>query len=223
MPPGYTTVLFDLDGTLTDSKPGIVSSYRYALSSFGIEAGEAEISPWIGPPLRAGLAAFGIPDTDMATAIDRYRTHFGEVGMFDNCLYDGVTEALAELDEAGVTLGLATSKLTVFGERILAHFGIAEHFKVTVGSSQDGSRIEKTDIVSFALESLAWPDPAATALVGDRADDMRAAVHHGLFGVGAGWGYGSETELVSAGSRVIIDQPAGVTGLLLAQPGRKAT
>lgn len=216
MTPEYTTVLFDLDGTLTDSKPGIVASYRHALAGFGIEADESAIAPWIGPPLRSGFAAFGIRDADIPAAIGRYRAHFGEIGMFENRLYDGVTDVLEELHEAGVTLGLATSKLEVFGGRILAHFGIDGLFKVAAGSSQDGTRIEKTDIVSFALESLARPDPATTALVGDRADDMRAAVHHSLFGVGAGWGYGDREELDQSGCRVIIDEPAGLPHLLLA-------
>ena len=215
VPPRYATILFDLDGTLTDSKAGIVSSYRHALAGFGIDADEADIAPWIGPSLRRGFTAFGIPDSQIPAAIDRYRSHFGEVGILQNRLYDGVAEALEELDRAGVTLGLATSKLTAFGERILVQLGIADHFKVAVGSSADGARIDKTDIVAFALESLSWPDPAATAMVGDRADDMSAAVHHGLYPVGVAWGYGNQEELTQSGCRVVIDRPSDLTELFL--------
>ena len=216
VPPRYTAVLFDLDGTLTDSKAGIVSSYRHALAGFGIDADEAAIAPWIGPPLRSGFTAFGIPDDQIPAAIDLYRTHFGEVGILQNRLYDGVAEALAALAGAGVTLALATSKLTTFGEQILVQLGIADHFELAAGATPDGSRIDKTDIVSFALESLSRPDPAATAIVGDRADDMRAAVHHGLFGVGAGWGYGGQDELKASGSDVIIGHPSYITRVLFA-------
>ncbi|HWE54400.1 MAG TPA: HAD hydrolase-like protein [Acidimicrobiales bacterium] len=213
---GYTTVLFDLDGTLTDSKAGIVESYRHTLASYGIEADETSVSPWIGPPLAAGFAAFGLPGEEVPRAIDRYRAHFGDVGIHINRLYDGVADLLTELVNAGITLGLATSKLSRFADQIVARFGIAEHFRFVAGANEDGSRVTKEDIVGFALERLDRPDPGTTAMVGDRSDDMRAAVRHGLFGVGAAWGYGGEEELTAAGSRVLVAAPSDLASLILA-------
>ncbi len=210
----FSTVLFDLDGTLTDSQDGIVSSYQHALAAFGIDADDASIKAWIGPPLQDGFAALGVPAAQVPAAIDRYRAYFAEIGIHRNRLYDGVPAMLAELDRAGVTLGLATSKLVDFAEQIVAQFAIAEHFEVIAGAARDGSRINKADIVAFALESLGWPQPGSAALVGDRGDDMRAAVHHGLFPVGVSWGYGNNEELQASGSQMIIDHPSAVTGLL---------
>lgn len=214
----FTTVLFDLDGTLTDSQAGIISSYQHALAAFDIDADGAAIKPSIGPPLRDGFAALGVPVDDIAAAIDGYRAYFAVIGIRQNRLYDGVAETLMELSRAGLTLGLVTSKLGDFGERILDQFGIAEHFKVVSGATRDDSRITKRDIVTFALESLAWPEAATVALVGDRADDIRAAVHHGLFPVGASWGYGDIEELQTSGSQAIIDHPSAVTDLILRAP-----
>lgn len=212
---GYSTVLFDLDGTLTDSQVGIVSSYQHALALYEIEADEDSIRPWIGPPLYEGLAALGVPSPQIPEAIERYRHYFGRIGILQNRLYEGVADMLVALVEAGVTLGLATSKLERFADQIVDQFEIAGHFKVVAGASLDGSRLSKTDIVASALEGLAWPEPGTVALVGDRADDMRAAVHHGLLPVGAAWGYGDLEELEASGSKVILEQPAAVPALLL--------
>jgi phosphoglycolate phosphatase len=211
---GYTTVLFDLDGTLTDSQQGIVSSYQHALAAFEIDVDETSVKPWIGPPLRDGFATLGVPAGQIPAATDRYRAHFAEIGIHQNRLYDGVPEMLADLGQAGVTLGLATSKLVDFAEQILAQFAIAEHFEVVAGAARDGSRITKADIVAFALESLGRPQLGSAALVGDRGDDMRAAVHHGLFPVGVSWGYGDNEELQASGSQMIIDHPSALTAIL---------
>ena len=210
----YTTVLFDLDGTLTDSQDGIISSYQHALAAFEIDVDQVSIKRWIGPPLRDGFTALGVPPAQVPAAIDRYRAYFAEVGIHQNRLYDGVSQMLAELNQAGVTLGLATSKLVDFAEQIVAQFALAEHFDVVAGAAPDGSRITKADIVAFALESLGWPQPESVALVGDRGDDMRAAVQHGLLPVGVSWGYGDNEELRSSGSQMILDHPSAVTRLL---------
>ena len=110
---------------------------------------------------------------------------------------------------------MATSKLTEFAERIVVHFKIARYFDAVAGASRDGSRTAKRAVVEAALDQLGWPDPATVALVGDRADDMLAAVHFGLFPVGASWGYGNTGELEDCGSQVIISEPAGVLPIVL--------
>lgn len=212
---GYTTVVFDLDGTLIDSKAGIIASYQHALAAFGISADAASITAWIGPPLQEGFVGLGVPTRRVPAAIDSYRAYFADVGIHQNRLYDGVGGVLAELGAAGVAMGLATSKLTEFAQQIVAQFQIGDYFDVVAGASRDGSRITKTDIVAFALDGLGWPDPATVALVGDRADDMAAAVHFGLFAIGASWGYGDVDELETSGSQVRVGEPAGVIPALL--------
>lgn len=222
----FTTVVFDLDGTLTDSLPGIVASFRHALSGVGLDADDESIEHWIGPPLREGLEALGVPRDRLEVAVDSFRTYFSASGIYDNRLFDGVPSMLSELRSAGLTLGLATSKLQTFAARILDHFGISDNFSVIAGASEIDSRLEKEDIVAFALESLGWPDPSTVVLVGDRAHDMHAASHHGLHAVGATWGYGGPEELRDSGSEILIEQPLELTGLLLsgsAEQSRRAT
>ena len=212
---GYTTVVFDLDGTLTDSQAGIIASYQHALGAYDITADAASITAWIGPPLHVGFAALGVPTTEVPDAIDTYRAYFAQTGIYQNRLYDGVTAMLTGLERAGVSLALATSKLTEFAEQIAAQLEIADYFKVVAGANRDGSRTAKKDIVAVALDGLDWPDPTTVALVGDRADDMSAAAHFGLFAVGASWGYGNSEELEASGAQALVAQPAGVIPALL--------
>jgi phosphoglycolate phosphatase len=209
-------VLFDLDGTLTDSQAGIVNSYRHALSLLGLPVDEEAIRRWIGPPLRDGLAALGVPDRLLDTAIITYRAYFVETGMFQNRLYDGVAQALADLRGAGITLGVATSKLDEFAVEILDHFGITKKFAVIAGASRDGRRTHKGDVVDHALDCLGRPDPRTVALVGDREHDVHAATEHGLLPIGASWGYGSAGELTAAGVKHIVSSPSELTRLVLA-------
>lgn len=211
---GYAAVVFDLDGTLTDSQAGIIASYQQALAAYGISADATSITPWIGPPLSVGFGQLGVPKNGILTAVQIYRSYFSEVGIYQNRLYDGVTDLLADLQRAGLAVALATSKLTEFARRILAHLEIAGYFDVVAGADRDGSRVAKKDIVGLALEELGWPGPATVALVGDRADDMLAAVHFGLLPVGASWGYGSIGELEASGSQVILGEPADVLSVL---------
>jgi phosphoglycolate phosphatase len=216
----YAIVLFDLDGTLTDSQAGIVASYVHAVSAFGQVADETTIRQWIGPPLHEGFAALGVPQDQIESAIARYRAYYAETGMYQNQLFAGVAEMLAELAAAGMTLGLTTSKLQRFAETILAHFEIIEHFEVVAGATIDRFRISKEDIVAFALESLGRPEPSTVALVGDRKYDMHAATYHGLHAVGVAWGYGGREELQASGSEVIAEGPRALTDILLSPPGR---
>lgn len=210
----WTTIVFDLDGTLTDSEPGIVASYRHALATFGRKVDDAAIRRWIGPPLGEGLAALGVPAGEIDAAIIAYRAYFTETGMYGNSLFDGVAEMLGKLRGSEMTLAVATSKLQEFAETILDHFRISHHFAVVAGSTRDGSRMIKEEIMAFALASLGQPDPATVAVVGDREQDMRAAVHHGLYAIGAGWGYGTLRELRESGSDVIVEDPTALALLL---------
>ncbi len=208
-------VLFDLDGTLTDSQAGIVASFRHALGSFGLDADAAAIRRWIGPPLVDGLAALGVPAGELDAAVAVYRAYFSTTGLYENRLYDGVDGLLRRLGDAGVTMGVATSKLTPFARRITEHFGIAARFRVVAGGSVDGRRVRKEDVVAHALERLGAPDASTVALVGDRGDDMRAAGAHGLAGIGVTWGYGTPQELADAGAAHLVSSPDELAALLL--------
>lgn len=212
-----TTVLFDLDGTLIDSQEAIVASYRHALSAFGLKARAAAIKGWIGPPLEEGLAALGVPPGGLAAATAVYRDHFAEVGVDESELFDGVPQMLDALTSAGVRLGLTTSKLQTFAESILVRLGIREGFAAVAGTSLDGSRSSKEEVVADALEALGRPHRPDVALVGDRGHDMLAATHHGIFPVGAAWGYGGRAELRRSGAAAVVETPSALTTLLLAR------
>jgi phosphoglycolate phosphatase len=134
--------------------------------------------------------------------------------MYDNRLYDGAADALAQLSSTGTRLALATSKLGDFADAILGHFGLRHYFEVVAGASRDGSRSHKADVAAYALEGLGHPDPGCVALVGDREQDMYAAGELGLYGVGALWGYGSEAELLGAGAQVLVPSPAALVPVL---------
>ena len=213
------TVLFDLDGTITDSAAGIVGSYRHALGRFGLSPSDAEIRRWIGPPLVDGFAALGVAVGSLDEAIAAYRAYFSTTGIRDNRIYPGVAQLLDDLAVAGIRVGLATSKLDEYAEIILEHLGVGPYFEVVVGSTRDGSRLHKRDIVGCALAELGQPAPAGVAMVGDREHDAHAALFHGIYAIGVTWGYGSIEELRTAGAHTLVDTPHELGALILPVDG----
>jgi phosphoglycolate phosphatase len=209
-------VVFDLDGTLTDSQAGIVASYRHTCRTFGLEPDPEAIRPWIGPPLQDGLAALGIAPDDLDAAVATYRSYFSTTGIFDNRLYDGAADLVAGLRRHGVTVALATSKLGDFAQTILDHFGLAAHFAVVAGSTRDGRRRHKVDILGHALSELGHPAPGTVSMVGDREQDVYAAIEHGVHPIGALWGYGSRRELTEAGAELLAAGPRELLTLITA-------
>ena len=210
-------VVFDLDGTLTDSQEGIVASFRHALHAMGLSADDDLIRHQIGPPLVEGFAAMGVPVDQLDLAVVAYRAFFSDTGIYMNRLYEGIEVMLTTMHDSGVRLALATSKLTEFAERILDHFGIGHLFAAVAGSTPDGGILTKWAIVAGALERLGRPDPSGVVLVGDRDQDMRAANDHRLLPVGVTWGYGSESELVDSGARHLVASPAALLSLVLGE------
>jgi len=182
-------VIFDLDGTLTDSAQGIVSSFRHALGEVGAVVPDGDLAGRIvGPPMHDTLREMGLgKDTDAAIAA--YRADYSTRGWAMNRLFDGIAGLLADLQAAGVRLAVATSKAEPTARRILAHFGLDEHFEVIAGASVDGSRSTKSDVVAHALAQLR-PLPDHVLMVGDRAHDVEGAAEHGIDTVVVGWGYG---------------------------------
>ncbi|HTY27419.1 MAG TPA: HAD-IA family hydrolase [Mycobacterium sp.] len=183
-------VIFDLDGTLTDSADGIVASFRHALGVVGADVPAGDLAARIvGPPMHLTLQGMGLGDR-ADDAIAAYRADYTSRGWSMNSLFDGIPQLLADLHAAGVRLAVATSKAEPTALRILEHFGLAEHFDVVAGASVDGSRSSKADVLAHALDQLG-PLPDRVVMVGDRAHDVEGAVEHGIDTVVVGWGYGA--------------------------------
>ncbi|MFG1932125.1 HAD-IA family hydrolase [Mycobacterium sp. NPDC048908] len=182
-------VLFDLDGTLTDSAEGIVSSFKRALGEVGAPVPDGDLaSRIVGPPMHHTLREMGLGD-DTDAAIAAYRADYSTHGWAMNRLFDGVADLLADLRAAGVRLAVATSKAEPTARRILAHFGLDGHFEVIAGASVDGGRATKSDVVAHALAQL-HPLPDRVLMIGDRSHDVEGAAEHGIDTVVVGWGYG---------------------------------
>ncbi len=192
----YQTILFDLDGTLTDPKLGITKSVQYALASFGITASLEELIPLIGPPLKYSFMNFyQFDETTAVAAIAKYREYFAVTGLYENEIFVGVPELLQALQTQGKTLAVATSKPTVYAEQILAHFGILAYFTFVAGSNLDGSRVEKAEVIAYALENLKVTDYSGVVMIGDRKHDLIGAKIVGVDSIGVLYGYGSPEEL----------------------------
>jgi phosphoglycolate phosphatase len=215
--PRYPTILFDLDGTLTDPLEGIARSIRYALERLDRpQLGDEVLRTWIGPSLRDSLA--GVLDGDQAL-VERgmalYRERYGPVGIFENRIYPGIPDLLADLAAAGSRVCLATSKPQIFAQRILEHFGIAGHFTMIGGATLDTSRERKADVIAYVLDALHADARAGAVMVGDREHDVIGARQHDLPTIGVTYGYGSRAELVAAGAAAIADDVAALRDLLL--------
>lgn len=194
-------VIFDLDGTLTDSADGIVASFRHALQTVGADIPDGDLAARIvGPPMHVTLGEMGLGEHADA-AIAAYRADYTTRGWAMNRLFPGVAELLADLRDADVRLAVATSKAEPTARRILAHFELDDHFEVIAGASPDGARSSKADVLAHALAQLA-PLPERVVMIGDRSHDVEGAAVHGISAVVVEWGYGGE------------DFPGGQSGAL---------
>ncbi len=202
-------LLFDLDGTLTDPKEGICTCVQYALASFGIQEPDLDkLEPFIGPPLKESFMQFYDMNEEQAqAAVEKYRERFRDTGIFENRLYDGIPQMLRTLNSKGMFLAVASSKPTVFVERILEHFGIRSYFKAVVGSELDGTRTEKNEVVEEALRQLFGDAPVEknkVYMIGDRRFDIEGAKAQGVDSVGVTYGYGGMEELREARADYIV-------------------
>jgi phosphoglycolate phosphatase len=204
-------IYFDLDGTLTDPKPGITRSIQYALQKLGHHTipTEDELTWCIGPPLRASFAKILGAEDRADRAVSLYRERFSDVGLYENGVYDGIGEVLTTLSQSGQRLFVATSKPHVFAERIIEHFGLRHHFEQVFGSELDGTRVDKSDLLQYALK-IAAVDPAKTVMIGDRSHDMVGAGNNGMKRIGVLYGYGSRDELIGAGALQVCATPPAI-------------
>lgn len=219
-----THVLLDLDGTLSDSEPGILRSLQWACEQEGFPVPtEAEVRSVIGPPFEIGLPSIGIPDDALERVINRYRERYTSIGAFENTLYDGVIDMLDDLAGRGLSLSIATAKPEQTAHPILDYFEISHRFDVRAGASLTSDRRTKAQVIDHALRSLeihADPDLVDhVIMVGDRNHDVHGAMHHGIVCIGVNWGYGTPEELLGAGAVALADSPAEVAELVM-QPYR---
>lgn len=211
----YKTVLFDLDGTLTDPGLGITNSVAYALKKYGIEVSYREkLYSFIGPPLKDSFKKYyGFSDEKAMEAIMYYREYFKDKGIFENEVYDGIKELLRRVKESGRKIVLATSKPEEFALRILEHFELTEFFDVVAGASMDEKRNKKGDVIKYALEKGCLT-PEDAVMIGDREHDVLGAQENGIDTIGVLYGYGSRDELEKAGAMHIAETVDDVYALL---------
>jgi phosphoglycolate phosphatase len=200
-------LLFDLDGTLTDSRPGILASMRHALLALDLRIPPDEaLSRFIGPPTHEAfreLLASHDPELN-ARAIAIYRQRYSKLGLFESSLYPGIAHGLLTLCEAQIPLFVVTSKPEVYANTIIDHFGLRQYFGHVYGSELSGERSNKGELISHVLQregiakSQAW-------MIGDRLHDVVGAKRNGLRSAGVLWGYGSRAELGDAGADVVFE------------------
>ncbi|MBR6567435.1 MAG: HAD family hydrolase [Clostridia bacterium] len=211
----YKTVLFDLDGTLTDPGLGITNSVAYALKRYGIEVQDREaLYAFIGPPLNDSFKRYyNFSDEKAMEAIMLYREYFKDKGIFENEVYEGIIPLLKRIKESGRKIILATSKPEEFAVRILEHFGLAEYFDVVAGASMDEKRNKKGDVIKYALEKGGLTAENAV-MIGDREHDVYGARENGIDTIGVLYGYGSREELEKAGAMYIAETVGDIYALL---------
>ncbi len=202
-------LLIDLDGTLTDSRPGIFNCIRHAFSEYDLEVPDEKDLLWcIGPPIQESLGKLIGPDSQdlLEPVLSRYRERYGSVGLFENSVYPEIEDALAEAVRQGHSLHVATSKVGVYAKRIITHFGLDQHFTSVTGSEFDGTLADKSELIAHILEREAI-DPAQAVMIGDRKHDMIGARKNGVTAIGVLWGYGTGRELMESGANLCARKP----------------
>ena len=208
----YRYVLFDLDGTLTDSAPGIMNGFEYAIRKMGRELPDrSKLRKFVGPPLKDSFGrvlGYSPEETDRAIAF--YRTYYNEKGgAFENVVYSGVETLLSDLKAAGKTLAVATSKAALPTDLVLDHFGLKKDFDF-VATAEDTLRPSKTDVIRYALERLGVTDRSEVVMVGDRENDVSAANAVGIDSIGVLYGYGDKEELTKAGATFLAESTVDI-------------
>ena len=210
----YGTILFDLDGTLTDSGPGIMRCAGIALRELGMEVPDPQqMRAFVGPPLSVTFRRFGVEEERIEEAIELFRRDYRVSGKWENHPYEGIAEMLAQLKEAGLVLLVATSKLETMAREILEKVALAPYFSEIAGATADGSRVNKDDVIRYLLDKT--EHPGAIVMVGDTVFDIEGASARGLPAIGVSWGYGNVEEMKQAGAAAIVDTPQELAKKLL--------
>jgi len=211
----FDTLLFDLDGTLTDSTEGILGCLVYAIERMGFEVPE-DTNKFLGPPIRQSFAEFlGMNGEQVDEAVRIFRERYSDTGLFENRVYDGITGMLERLKNGGKRLMVATSKPQVYAVRIFERFGLAQYFEIVGGAELDGSRDYKDQVIEYVLAKAGITDRSTVLMIGDRRQDVLGAHKTGLKCMGILWGFGSMEELTQAGADYIARTPQEAADMLL--------
>ncbi len=206
-------ILFDLDGTLTDSGEGIINCAAIALEHFGITPPSREdMRVFVGPPLRDTFYRFGVPKERLEEAVAVYRERYIPIGLFENHPYPGIDSLLQELCARGHRLFVATSKPEWMANAVLDRFRLSQYFEIIAGSTMDGSREEKADVIAYLLTQV--KDKWEAVMVGDTAFDVIGAAAHSIPTIGVSWGYGAAEDLIRAGATAVASTPEELLTLL---------
>ena len=213
----YDTILFDLDGTLTDPGEGIINSVLYALNKYEIHIEDkTDLYKFIGPPLVDSFKIyFGFSEEKSMQAVEYYREYFKEKGMFENTVCDGIEDLLESLKAADKKLIAATSKPEPFAVKILEHFSLAGYFDFIAGATMNSQRIKKAHIIEYALNCCNINDLSGVVMVGDREHDIIGAKTVGIDSIGVLFGYGSREELVRAGASYIAEKTEDIYKIVI--------
>ncbi len=197
------TILFDLDGTLTDSGEGIINCAIYALEHYNLPIPpREELRVFVGPPLTDTFMKFGVAPEDAVEAVEKYRERFIPIGMYENKLYPGIPELLETLRAEGHILCIATSKPESMAREILRYFDIGKYFHYICGATLDHSRDTKEQVIAYLLSQCNSQYP--WVMVGDTAFDVIGAKAHNIPAIGVAWGYGLVEEMQEAGATAIV-------------------
>ena len=215
MTDNFDTLLFDLDGTLTDSTEGIVRCLEYALERMGFDIPE-DTNKFLGPPLYRSFAEFcGMNEEQVNEAVRIFRERYSTVGLFENRVYEGVPEMLKRLRDGGKRIMVATSKPEVYAVRIFDRFGLSQFFEIVGGANINGTRNDKDEVIEYVLEKTGISDRSSVLMIGDRRQDVLGAHKTGLKCMGILWGFGSIEELTEAGADFIAETPEKAADMLL--------
>ena len=214
-----TAVLLDLDGTLSDSRPGIAASFRFTLGELGHDASVSGDLTWaVGPPIALSmgrlLEQYGDNRVDQAVTI--YRARYSEVGLYDCTVYPGVVAMLDRLRAAGSTMCVATSKRRDFADRVIDHLGLRAYMHAVYGALPGGGLDDKQDLLTHILSAEGFA-ASHTVMIGDRLHDMHAARQNNIRAIGVEWGYGGRAELEASGASAVAATPSDVVRLVLEQ------
>lgn len=207
-------ILFDLDGTLTDSGEGIINCVIMVLEHYGCPIpSREELRVFVGPPLGESFVKHGVPEDQADAAIALYRTRYVPIGAYENTPYDGIRDVLEKLKAAGHKLYVATSKPEGMSVKILEHFDLAKYFDRICGATLDGSRSSKEAVIAYLLEQNGRTDNMV--MVGDTKFDIIGAKEHGIPAIGVSWGYGKVEEMEAAGAAAIVHSMEELLQILL--------
>ena len=212
----FDTILFDLDGTLTDSGLGITKAVQYALGQMGYEVPPREsLFTFIGPPLHKSFAKYyGMDEATAVEAVRQFRVYYNQMGgILENEVYAGVRELLRDLKMAGKRLMIATSKPQAAAELVMHHFGLDEYVPEIIGGTDD-TRNTKGKVIAYALRKFGV-DPETAVMVGDREHDIQGAAENGIPAIGITSGYGDRAELEGAGAKAVFDTPEETVDYIL--------